>query len=262
MVVSQDILSCPGRARRALLKAKIPPLTVAPKPPREVICRVWLWMAAARGDKVKKAKEEERSVGRNERGLNQCHPLQLSAKKDRCSLCLFVCAWGCMPAQARINQELFCFESISALTNLILDQCKTECNTYWVKFQIKLEIKRASITASNFLLCPLRSWMNATVIVHDRLQHKCSLADLEQRNTVLWMCVYMDVCENRRGPRCRQPSLFIYLQKEKKRKNQTGFGVSRGQGWLHPVQHFFQLLRDSLDLTNQTYICLLLTHNI
>ncbi len=35
-----------------------------------------------------------------------------------------------MPAQTRINQELFSFKSISALTNLILDQCKTECNTY------------------------------------------------------------------------------------------------------------------------------------
>lgn len=85
-------------------------------------------------------KEEERSGGRNERGLNQCHPLQFGAKKDRCSLCLFVCAWGCMPAQARINQELFCFESISALTNLILDQCKSECNTYWVKFKLNLTL--------------------------------------------------------------------------------------------------------------------------
>lgn len=78
----------------------------------------------------KQAEEEERSGGRNERGLNQCHPLQLSAKKDRCSLCLFVCARGCRPARTRINQELFSFKSISALTNLILDQCKMECNTY------------------------------------------------------------------------------------------------------------------------------------
>lgn len=140
MVVSQDILSCPGKARRTLLKAKIPPLTVASKPPWEVICRVWLWMAAARERQSKKAKEEEQSGGRNERGLNQCHPLQLSAKKDRCSLCLFVCAWGCMPAQTCINQELFSFKSISALTNLILDQCKMECNTYRVKFKLNFKL--------------------------------------------------------------------------------------------------------------------------
>lgn len=39
----------------------------------------------------KKEKEEEQSGGRNERGLNQCHPLQLSAKKDRCSLSVGLC---------------------------------------------------------------------------------------------------------------------------------------------------------------------------
>lgn len=93
MVVSQDILSCPGKVRSALLKAKIPPLTVAPKPPREVICEsVTVNGSRERGDKVRKHGEEERSGGRNERGLNQCHPLELGAKKDRCSLYLFVCA--------------------------------------------------------------------------------------------------------------------------------------------------------------------------
>lgn len=35
----------------------------------------------------------------------------------------------CMPAQTHINQELFSSESISALTNLILDQFEMECNT-------------------------------------------------------------------------------------------------------------------------------------
>ncbi len=33
--------------------------------------------------------------------------------------------------------------------------------------------------------------MNATVIVHDRLEHKCSLADLEQRDTVLYVYLYV-----------------------------------------------------------------------
>lgn len=49
-----------------------------------------------------KAEEEEQSGGRNERGLNQCHPLQRSAKKDRCSLYLFVCVCVCV-------SELFSF---------------------------------------------------------------------------------------------------------------------------------------------------------
>lgn len=121
-------------------KPKIPPLTAAPKPPWEVICRVWLWMAAAREDKVRRQRRRSGVEEGMRGGLNQCHPLQLSAKKDRCSLCLFVCAWGCMPAQTRINQELFSFKSISALTNLSLDQCKTECNTYWVKFKLNLKL--------------------------------------------------------------------------------------------------------------------------
>lgn len=138
MVVSQDILSCPGKVRHAYLKAKIPPPTVALKPPWEVICRVWLWMAACERRQSEKAEEEEQSGGRNERGLNQCHPLQLSAKKDRCSLYLFVCV--CVPAQTHINQELFSFKSISALTNFILDQCKMEWNTYWVEFKLNVKL--------------------------------------------------------------------------------------------------------------------------
>lgn len=42
---------------------------------------------------------------------------------------LSLSARGCMPAQTHINQELFSSESISALTNLILDQFEMECNT-------------------------------------------------------------------------------------------------------------------------------------
>lgn len=41
--------------------------------------------------KVRKKKEEERRK-EGERGLNQCHSLQLSAKKDRCSLSAGSCA--------------------------------------------------------------------------------------------------------------------------------------------------------------------------
>lgn len=134
MVVRQDILSRPGRVQRALLKAKIPPADSG----SGASVRGDLQSATVNGSherrQSKKAKQEEWSGGRNERGLNQCYPLQLSAKKDRCSLCLFVWVRGCMPAQTRINQELFIFKSISALTNLIPDQCKTEWNTYWAKF--------------------------------------------------------------------------------------------------------------------------------
>lgn len=40
-----------------------------------------------------------------------------------------------MPSQARINQELFSFKSIFALTNLILDQCKMK-----IKFKLNSEL--------------------------------------------------------------------------------------------------------------------------
>lgn len=74
-VVRQDILSCPGKVRRTLLKANFPPPTAALQPPREVICNVWV--AAMKGDRVRRRRRRRRVGGlKNERGLNQWHPLQ------------------------------------------------------------------------------------------------------------------------------------------------------------------------------------------
>lgn len=93
------------------LKAKFAPATAAQW---EVICSVWLWVAAGGRRQSGKAAKEERDGGRNERGLNQCHPLELTAKEDRCSLYLFVCVCvcTCVYTCTHISQELFCFKSI------------------------------------------------------------------------------------------------------------------------------------------------------
>lgn len=60
MLVGQDILSCPGKVQRTLLKAKFPPLTAAPTPQREVTSG--MWVAATREGEVREEKEAGQSV--------------------------------------------------------------------------------------------------------------------------------------------------------------------------------------------------------
>lgn len=55
-------------------------------------------------------------------------PSTSAQRQERQMLSLSVCVCEC--ACTHINQELFSFKSISALTNLILNQCKMQCNTY------------------------------------------------------------------------------------------------------------------------------------
>lgn len=56
-------------------------------------------------------------------------------ERQMLSVCRLVWARGRMPSQARINQGLFSFKSIFALTNLILDQCKMK-----IKFKLNSEL--------------------------------------------------------------------------------------------------------------------------
>lgn len=129
MVVSQDILSCPGKVQLKLLKAKFPPTDYSEasvKGDFESECKWQLW------EKTKTGRNEIGAKRRKEWGGSKSVPSTSAWRQERqvprLAVCLFV--YVSFTSNGTINQRLLSFKSIFTLTNTMFDQSKMKCNTF------------------------------------------------------------------------------------------------------------------------------------